>query len=530
MFNGDDPAGWIARAEVYFNVQNTRPEIKVNLAQLCMDGPTIHFFKGLLEENETLTWENLKDALLERYGGVSDGNVFEQLSALQQEGTIEEYIEDFERLVAQLPKLPNDQYLGYFVHGLKDKIRGKVRSMIAMGPMSRAKLMNVARAVERELEEGRRDWTSRRSHGSMSRHVFGNKVVTQNEGRHGDWGMARNNKDNRDLPGGNVGGKSIGGPRGMFSVGRNKTHTTNTGNWRDRNVRNMSSQEIADRRQKGLCFKCGGPYHPRHQCPDKNLRVMVLENDSEDENEVRVLNDEDVETGAEELQLNVLTFEHVLTFDKQTEYYQDMLQCIRLQGTVGTIPVLMLVDSGANKNFMSRHLALALGLRITETPARDIRLGDEHVAPTLGECHGVIIFVQGVKWEIDVVLFDLGGYDLVLGMAWLTQIGCTYIDWTEKKMCFDYQGEWIEIRGIRTRGCTPLQNYVDENHFDQLHCDVQQGMVTPNQQSEMKSVLDNFDNIFKEPQGLPPGRQQEHAIHLLNECVFKSGYSCQEEG
>jgi hypothetical protein len=70
-------------------------------------------------------------------------------------------------------------------------------------------------------------------------------------------------------------------------------------------VRNLSPQEIADRRKKGLCFKCGGPFHPRHQCPDKDLRVMVLEDDSDDENKVRVLNDEDVETGAEELQLNV---------------------------------------------------------------------------------------------------------------------------------------------------------------------------------------------------------------------------------
>jgi hypothetical protein len=70
-------------------------------------------------------------------------------------------------------------------------------------------------------------------------------------------------------------------------------------------VRNLSPQEIADRRKKGLCFKCGGPFHPRHQCPDKDLHVMVLEDDSEDEDKVRVLNDEDVETGAEELQLNV---------------------------------------------------------------------------------------------------------------------------------------------------------------------------------------------------------------------------------
>ncbi|GAU10413.1 hypothetical protein TSUD_417780 [Trifolium subterraneum] len=346
MFNGDDPAGWIARAEVYFNVHNTGQEIKVNLAQLCMDGPTIHFFKGLLEENETLTWEDLKDAFLERYGGVSDGNVFEQLSALQQEGTVEEYIEDF------------------------------------------------------------------------------GEVVTQHEGRNGDGVMVRNSKDNRDrFHGGNVGGKSIGGPRGMFSVGHNRTHTTNTRNWHDRNVRNLSSQEIADRLQKGLCFKCGGPYHPRHQCPDKNLCVMVLEDDFEDENEIRVLNDKDVEMGVEELQLNVAR------------------------------------DGGDDTG--------------VDTPARHIRLGDGHVAPTLGECHGVIIFVQGVKWEIDVVLFELGGYDVVLGMEWLAQIACTYIDWAEKKMCFDYQGEWIEIRGIRTRECTPLQNYVDENHFVQLHCDVQ---------------------------------------------------------
>jgi hypothetical protein len=245
------------------------------------------------------------------------------------------------------------------------------------------------------------------------------------------------------------------------------------------------------------------------------MRVMVLEDDSEDENEVRVLNDEDVETGAEELQLNVLTFENVLTFDKQTEYYQNMLQCIRLQGKVGALPVLMLVDSGANKNFMSRRLALALGLQITDTSAKRIRLGDGYAAPTLGECYGVIICVQGVKWEIDVVLFELGGYDLILGMAWLTQIGCTYIDWVEKKMRFEYQGEWIEIRGVRTRECTPLQDYVDDNHFAQMHCDINSGMITPNQQLEMKLVLDKFDHVFKEPQGLPPKRQQEHAIHLL---------------
>ncbi|MCI53271.1 retrotransposon gag protein, partial [Trifolium medium] len=79
MFDGDDPARWISRAEVYFRVQDTTPKIKVSLAQLCMEGPTIHFFNSLLnEEEEELTWECVKFALLERYGGHGDGDVYEQ--------------------------------------------------------------------------------------------------------------------------------------------------------------------------------------------------------------------------------------------------------------------------------------------------------------------------------------------------------------------------------------------------------------------------------------------------------------------
>jgi hypothetical protein len=33
-FDGEDPARWISRVEVYFRVQDTNPEVKVHLAQL----------------------------------------------------------------------------------------------------------------------------------------------------------------------------------------------------------------------------------------------------------------------------------------------------------------------------------------------------------------------------------------------------------------------------------------------------------------------------------------------------------------
>ncbi|MCI11662.1 hypothetical protein A2U01_0032764, partial [Trifolium medium] len=84
MFDGEDPAGWISRAEVYFRVQDTSPEVKVSLAQLCMEGPTIHFFNSLLDEGGGITWEYLKGELLERYGGHGEGDVYEQLMTLKQ--------------------------------------------------------------------------------------------------------------------------------------------------------------------------------------------------------------------------------------------------------------------------------------------------------------------------------------------------------------------------------------------------------------------------------------------------------------
>jgi hypothetical protein len=129
MFDGGDPAGWISRAEVYFRVQGTRPEVKVCLAQLCMEGGTIHFLNSLINDEEGLTWEQLKQALLDRYGGHGDGDIYEQLTELRQTGNVDDYITDFEYLTAQLPRLPEKQFRGYFLHGLKGEIRGKMRSM-----------------------------------------------------------------------------------------------------------------------------------------------------------------------------------------------------------------------------------------------------------------------------------------------------------------------------------------------------------------------------------------------------------------
>jgi hypothetical protein len=34
---------------------------------------------------------------------------------------------------------------------------------------------------------------------------------------------------------------------------------------------------MMDRKLNGRCFKCNGPFHPMHQCPNRQLRIMILD-------------------------------------------------------------------------------------------------------------------------------------------------------------------------------------------------------------------------------------------------------------
>ena len=50
-----------------------------------------------------------------------------QLKMLQQEGSVDEFVEEFDMVASQIPGLTNDQYLGLFIGGLKEEIRMEVQ-------------------------------------------------------------------------------------------------------------------------------------------------------------------------------------------------------------------------------------------------------------------------------------------------------------------------------------------------------------------------------------------------------------------
>jgi len=240
MFYGEDPAGWVTRAEVYFEVQDTSDAVRVKLSQLCMDGGTIHFFNAWANEEEEQTWERFKEALLERYGGVGDGSTYEQLQALCQEGDVDQYIQEFEFLVAQIPKLPDEQYFSYFISGLKDELKGRIRSLKSIGPLSRGRLINVTRAVEKEIggrvkqSGGQGRWESRMGSGpnSSRRPNYPTNLVSH--------GLSQGGANSKEV---RVGGVTSSVITGSAASTNDASRSTRTGP-RDRGVKHLSYQEL----------------------------------------------------------------------------------------------------------------------------------------------------------------------------------------------------------------------------------------------------------------------------------------------
>jgi hypothetical protein len=421
MFDGTDPAGWISRAEIYFRIQGTRPEVKIYLAQLCMEGATIHFFNSLINEEGDVTWEQLKQALLDRYGGHGDGDIYEQLTELRQTGNVDDYITDFEYLTAQIPRLPDKQFQGYFLHGLKGEIRGKVGSLAVMGDLGRSKLLQVTRAIEKEVEG--RNGPGRHKNPQTGYGSNRSSGLGPNRGTGSDWVLVKGGRENGPVGGGRSNEKGVQGDRQAHGDRRG-------GVPRDRGYTQLSYNELMDRKQKNLCFKCKGPYSRTHQCPDKHLKVLVTDDDegSEDEGKILAVEVSEEEEGVDG-EMNVLSL---------FQLGQSKPQSIQLKGILQEVPIVILVDSGATHNFIDKRLVQKMGWPADNSKSMWIRLGDGSRVQSGGVCSNLSIDIEGVQVDIEAQLFDLGGMDLILGVDWLRTLGDIIMNWNSQSMSFWY--------------------------------------------------------------------------------------------
>ena len=67
-FNGDDPAGWLYRAEQYFEFNNVQNDPCVCLASFRLEGLAFQWHRWFTKVKGPIAWEVFTKAILVRFG------------------------------------------------------------------------------------------------------------------------------------------------------------------------------------------------------------------------------------------------------------------------------------------------------------------------------------------------------------------------------------------------------------------------------------------------------------------------------
>ncbi|KAM0042733.1 putative nucleotidyltransferase, Ribonuclease H [Helianthus debilis subsp. tardiflorus] len=513
-FSGFDPQGWIQKANLYFDLNRTSDDARLQLARLSIVGVAQHWFTVILQVHPTISWLDFQSELLQRFSGLEIQNPYEQLATIKQGDSIYDYIDDFEYLLSLVPRLPESQSVGYFVAGLKDDVKKWVR---LHRPQSRLDAMYLAKDVELMLRPNS-------GQAALGRFRYLNPIGPPISGlKDGSSMMGRT--ESRSMfpfrPGDKSGVpkldslRATANPKSSFSVtdlGQNSPC--------DRGMRSLSRTEWEDRRKKGLCFRCGQQYGPTHRCPEAKLRVLLLGEDEEDfplgdqcvlqpDSPPPQTIDSDVVTGT----CNALEFAGTIAEGSSTT--------MKLEGSLMDLLISMLVDSGASHNFISRRLVTSLGLSSSKFSGIKIKLGDGHFVLVYERCIGLPVRIGPCLFTVDALVFDTGSLDFILGLEWLKSLGEVVHDWQHSWMRFDHQGRAVTLQGVQTgqSSLSALHQWLSmdgtlipsstTSPFPPIS-----PLLTSPQQSSLSFLIHQFADIFIPPSSLPPTRSHDHTIQL----------------
>ena len=97
-FDGKDSVNWILQMEQYFDLHGVQLLQKVHIASLYLETNQFLWYKGLCFHKSLVTWSIFTKEMIAHYENTKSNTFFSQLIHLKQKGSMEEHIEDFQKL------------------------------------------------------------------------------------------------------------------------------------------------------------------------------------------------------------------------------------------------------------------------------------------------------------------------------------------------------------------------------------------------------------------------------------------------
>ncbi|XP_039056733.1 uncharacterized protein LOC120199783 [Hibiscus syriacus] len=193
---------------------------------------------------------------------------------------------------------------------------------------------------------------------------------------------------------------------------------------------------------------------------------------------------------------------------------------LRIQGFIRGKPINVLIDSGNTHSFVTPKWAKE-GVEVVNTQPLTITVANGEKLFSTARSNKVSWKMQGYEFQHDFRVLSLGGSDMVLGVDWMEEFSHILMDFKAKTISFEKDGKAVVIRGTKK---LPLIKPITGEKFQKLvekdteltgeiyllNAEVQDNLIP----LPLQELLEEFNEVFEEPKGMPHRRQHDHAIVL----------------
>ena len=417
------------------------------------------------EELENQGWDEFCAQLLSRFARDEHELLLRRLFQIRQTGPVSEYIEKFVGLVDELKayaKHPDPlYYVQRFIDGLRDEIKAV---LMVHKPATLDTACTLAELQEEALGLTKRPYR-RFDQASNSKPGWGPPLA---------------------LP--------PPPPQAPGAVRRPVNVAATTTDDKMQALR-------AARRAQGLCYRCGAKWSQDHRCSETVQLHLVQEL----WDILPISDDADEEGPASPTTSHIMMHLSVSAMVGSTAP-----GTLCLSGSIQGIAISILVDSGSSHSFLNASLAQSLvGVQNLAQPI-SVQVANGDVTQCSAHIPAARWEVQDYSFSIDLKLFPLSAYDMILGLDWLGSFSPMHVHWSHQWMAIPYQGSTAVLLGKSTS--------VPSGSVIQL-CLVQDSaephLATAHLPVLVQDLLSEFAQLFESVFGLPPRRDCDHAIPLI---------------
>ncbi|KAJ4807434.1 polyprotein [Rhynchospora pubera] len=140
-------------------------------------------------------------------------------------------------------------------------------------------------------------------------------------------------------------------------------------------------------------------------------------------------------------------------------------------------------------------------------------------------CKSLQFSIEGHDFVKDVRLLSIPGYDMILGLDWLMELGPMNVDWGKGRLEFSKDGKNIilqmksEVAEVKVmEGSVSVAREVQrgsEIMIAHLMMIDEGSPSTEKVHPQLKNLINEYAMLFEEPVGLPPKRGVDHQIPLM---------------